>query len=110
MFQDRKQAGNINWFKKSFNNSVNVISQMDYKGKCGLFRRSLSFKDDVRKDKQVCPQDIFWYGTPVFVILAWTEPKGDFLGSSTRMLIWLKSFTTDRVWLNIQFLNNGKTL
>lgn len=87
-----------------------MSSQMDYKGKCGLFRRSLSFEDDVSKDKQVCPQDIFWFGTPVFVIVAWMELKWDFSGSSTRMLIWLKNFTTDRVQLNIQFLNYGKTL
>lgn len=94
----------------SFNNSVYAIYQMGYKGKCGLFRRSLSFENDVRKDKQVYSQDIFWFGVPVFEILDWVKPKWVLSGCYTRMLIKLKRFTTDRVWLNFQFLNNGKIL
>ena len=51
---------------------------MGYKGKCGLFRRSLSFENDVGKDKQVYLQDIFWFWVPVFEILDWVNPSGSY--------------------------------
>lgn len=88
VFQDRRHADNTHWFKKSFNNSASVISPMGYKGKCGLFWRSLNFEDDVRKGKQVYPQDIFCFGVLVFVMLDWMKPKWDFFsGSYTGILI-----------------------
>lgn len=102
VFQDRRQAGNINWFKKSFNNSVNVISQIGYKEKCELFRRSLSFEDDVKKDKKFYPQDIFWFEVQVFVILM-DEVQMRLFRLIYKNADWIGSFTTDRVWLNFYF-------
>ena len=63
VFQDRRQADNINWFKKSFNNSASVISPMGYKGKCALFWRSLKFEDDVRKTSRSTPKTSFASGS-----------------------------------------------
>ena len=78
--------------------------QWAIKGNVGCFGGPLTFEDDVRKDKQVYPQDIICFGIPVSVILDWMIPKWDFFsGSYTRILMGLKSFATDRVWLNFQF-------
>lgn len=52
-----------------------ISSQIGYKGKHRLFRRSLSLEDDVRKDKQVYLQNILRFWVPVFIILDWLKLK-----------------------------------